>query len=53
MLVRLFRDHERGYKTEFIYNPVKGSWKIREQLEAATAEWIHWHNNANITECCT
>jgi putative transposase len=40
-----------AYKTELIYNPNKGGpWKTLEQLETATAEWVWWHNNKNITE---
>ena len=39
------------YKTELIYNPACGwPWKSFEQLRLATAEWVVWHNNANITE---
>jgi putative transposase len=39
-----------GYKTELIYNPVKGPWKSLEQLQIETAKWVYWHNSANITE---
>ena len=38
------------YKCTLIYNPTKGPWKSKEQLEEETARWVHWHNNSNITE---
>lgn len=41
-----------GYKTELIYNPIKGPWKTLEQLRNETARWVHWHNTQNITEYC-
>jgi len=39
-----------GYKTELIYNPIKGPWKSLEQLQNETDKWVHWHNTKNITE---
>jgi putative transposase len=40
-----------SYKTELIYNPAMGyPWKSLEQLRLATARWVYWHNNSNITE---
>ena len=40
-----------SYKTELIHNPaMSGPWRSLEQLELATARWVHWHNNSNITE---
>ncbi|MDR0459260.1 MAG: IS3 family transposase [Coriobacteriales bacterium] len=40
-----------SYKTELIKNPAMGRpWKSLEQLELATARWVYWHNNKNITE---
>jgi len=40
-----------SYKTELVYNPAMGHpWKSLEQLELATARWVRWHNNSNITE---
>lgn len=37
-----------SYKTELIKN--MGPWKSYEELNAATAEWVYWHNNHCITE---
>lgn len=40
-----------SYKTELIYNPAMGwPWRSARQLELTTAEWVHWHNNYNISE---
>jgi len=38
-----------GYKTELIYNPVKGPWRSLEILRKETDEWVWWHNNKNIS----
>jgi Transposase and inactivated derivatives len=37
-----------SYKTELVKN--MGPWKSYEELNAATAEWVYWHNNHCITE---
>ena len=37
-----------SYKTELIKN--MGPWKSYKELNAATAEWVYWHNNHCITE---
>jgi putative transposase len=39
-----------GYKTELIRNPMMGPWRDVGQLRLKTAEWVHWHNDSNISE---
>jgi putative transposase len=37
------------YKTELIEHPRRRTtWKSRVEVEAATAEWVHWYNTERI-----
>jgi putative transposase len=38
------------YKTELIHR--RGPWKTMEQLELATAAWVHWWNERRLHEAC-
>jgi putative transposase len=36
------------YKSELIYNEIKGPWRTVEDVELATLEWAHWWNTKRI-----
>jgi putative transposase len=38
------------YKTELI-KPRK-SWRTIEEVEVATAQWVHWFNHRRLCQCC-
>ncbi len=38
------------YKAELINR--QGPWRTVEQVELATARWVHWWNNARLHEGC-
>ena len=37
-----------SYKAELVWKD--GPWESFEELNRATAEWVHWHNQSCITE---
>lgn len=38
------------YKAELIHR--QGPWRTLEQVEAATARWVHWWNTGRLHEAC-
>jgi putative transposase len=39
-----------GYKTELI--KARKPWRTIEEVELATAEWVHWFNHRRLYEYC-
>ena len=35
-------------KTELVRGPARGSWRTIDDLELATLNWFHWHNNERL-----
>jgi transposase InsO family protein len=38
------------YKAELIHR--RGSWRSADEVESATAAWVHWWNTERLHEAC-
>ena len=46
MLLAALTETVNGYKARLVHGPVRaGPWKTIGDVELATLEWVHWHNN--------